>query len=53
MGSQLGAVSLEASTEEDTGTLDPFWNTAVLRRDIQRISVAGVLEPRNMLLLLV
>ena len=49
-GASGESVSLEASTEEDTGTLDPFWDTAVLRRGIQRISVAGVLEPRNMLL---
>ena len=25
-----------------SGTLDPFWDTAVLRRDIQRISRVGV-----------
>ena len=25
-----------------SGTLDPFWDTAVLRRDIQRISMVGV-----------
>ena len=40
------SVSLEASTEEDTGTLDPFWDTAGLRRDIQRISRVGVWDGR-------
>ena len=44
------SVSLEASSQRDIGTLEPFWDRAVLGRGIKRISVAGVLGPKNMLL---
>ena len=41
-----GQSAWELHHRRTSGTLEPFWDTAVLGRGIQRISVAGVWDYR-------